>query len=244
MPTRPRTLLSLALAAAAVLTLGCGALPLPDPDPAPAPTSGGTRPTAEPSADVDGTMTVDEFEKDTETAVDTAAEYWAAVFADSGLEFRPVGRILPYLREGEVACGGEPMPANNAAYCPDGDFIAYDADWAVAAFRQVGDAFLYYLIGHEYAHAIQDRLNVTHRYTIDHELQADCMAGAYLGDEVRSTRLGLGDGDLDELRNGLIAVADDPDQPWFAPGAHGTAQQRSQAFFNGYENSLEACDLS
>ncbi|GHJ44366.1 hypothetical protein Cs7R123_17080 [Catellatospora sp. TT07R-123] len=243
MTARPRTLLSLSLAAAAVLTLGCGALPLPDPDSGPAPTRG-TLPDGSPSAEPDGTMTVAEFERDAGAAVDTAVEYWSAVFADSKLEFRPVRRIVPYLREGEVACGGDPMPENNAAYCSDGDFIAYDADWAVGAFRQVGDAFLYYLIGHEYAHAIQDQLGVTHRFTIDHELQADCMAGAYLGDEVRSGRLRADDGDLDELRDGLVAVADDPDQPWFAPDAHGTAQQRTKAFFGGYEDSLKACDLN
>ncbi|MFE9206466.1 hypothetical protein [Micromonospora sp. NPDC007230] len=44
-------------------------------------------------------------------------------------------------------------------------------------------------------------------------------------------------------REGLLAVGDDPDQPWFAEGSHGTAEQRTDSFFRGYENSLDACGL-
>jgi predicted metalloprotease len=51
----------------------------------------------------------------------------------------------------------------------------------LSAFRKIGDAFLFYLLGHEYAHGIQARLGITHQFGIEHELQADCMAGAYLG---------------------------------------------------------------
>jgi predicted metalloprotease len=69
------------------------------------------------------------------------------------------------------------------------------------------------------------------------------MAGAYIGDSVKDGRLKLDDGDLDEFQSGLLAVGDDPNIPWFAPGAHGTAEQRTQAFFDGYEKSVTACDL-
>lgn len=188
-------------------------------------------------------MTEAEFESDVEVAVDSAERYWQARFEASGRTFGPVRRVIAYRQSGEVACGGDPVPANNALYCPAGDFIAYDVDWAVAAFRQIGDAFLFYLLGHEYAHGVQVRLGESFRFSVQQELQADCMAGAYIGDSVRGRALNLQEGDLDELRTGLAAVGDDPDQPWFAPGSHGTAEQRTRAFFNGYENSLTACDL-
>ncbi|WP_117208821.1 neutral zinc metallopeptidase [Allorhizocola rhizosphaerae] len=184
-------------------------------------------------------MTAEEFQRDLEGAVATAERYWRARVDG----FDPVNDVVPYLRGGEVSCGGQGLPDNNAAYCPAGDFIAYDADWAVAAFRQLGDAFLFYLLGHEYAHAIQVQLGVRHQFTIQAELQADCMAGAYIGDSVRANQLTLEEGDLDELRTGLIAVGDDPDQPWFEQGAHGSPEQRTQAFFNGYEQSLDPCGL-
>ncbi|MEV0458704.1 neutral zinc metallopeptidase [Catellatospora methionotrophica] len=242
MPARPRKRWTVALIAAAVLTLGCGALPDPAlPEESASPPAA---PQTTPTAKVDGTKTVGEFQEDAKDAVGLAERYWSAVFEASDVAFRPVAAIRPYRSNGELACGSEPIPAENAVYCPAGDFIAYDADWAVTAFRRIGDAFVFYLLGHEYAHAVQARLGIEHRYGIDHELQADCMAGAYLGDSVRRGDLSLDKGDLDEFRSGLLAVGDPEDQPWFAPESHGTVAQRTDAFFSGYEKSLKACDLS
>src|SRR5262245_29068556 len=184
-----------------------------------------------------------EFEQDVQAATRVAAQYWQAQFAMEGRRFQPIRRIIPYTRDGEVSCAGEPIARNNAAYCAAGDFIAYDVNWAAQAFLQLGDAFLYYLLGHEYAHGVQVRLGLRYEFTIEQELQADCMAGAYIGDSGRSGRLVLEPGDLDELRAGLVAVADAPGQPWFAEGSHGNAEQRTSAFFAGYQDSIEACQL-
>jgi predicted metalloprotease len=200
----------------------------------PGPTGSGNR-AEQPSAD--------EFNQDIRDATRSAEDYWRAVFDRSRIRFTPVRDIFPYEEEGEVDCGGEPIPKNNAVYCPAGDFIAYDVNFAVTAFARIGDAFLYYLLGHEYAHGVQVRLGIQYSYTIQQELQADCMAGAYIGDSVKSGALTIEDGDIEEFREGLLAVGDDPDVPWFAPGAHGTAEQRAESFFGGYERSLDACDL-
>jgi len=211
--------------------------------------NGGSNPpttTGSPTAGstLEGTTTVEEFVSDIQGAVGSAEDYWTSAFRASGLTFVPIGRVTPYQRAGEQVCGGSLIPVNNAVYCPQGDFIAYDVRWALASFRTIGDAFLYFLIGHEYAHGIQARLHITHAFTIEHELQADCMAGAYLGDSVRSREITLDTGDLDEFQAGLAAVADDPNQPWFAEGSHGSISQRTNAFFAGYQNSLAACQLS
>jgi predicted metalloprotease len=239
MMTRPALARMLAIVTVAAVTLACG-LGGGDEDP---PAANGP-PATTSAADEDGTMTAAEFERDIRGATGRAESYWQGRFEDAGERFAPVRRIVSYTRDGQIDCAGEPVPRNNAVYCPDGDFIAYDVNFAVAAFLQVGDAFLYYLLGHEYAHAIQARLGIEHRLTIDHELQADCMAGAYIGDSVRGNDLLIDRGDLDEFQNGLLAVGDDPSVPWFAPGAHGTAEQRTESFFLGYERSLDACDLS
>jgi uncharacterized protein len=204
---------------------------------------GGDQPEQQPGPQ-DSQAAVDDFRADAEGAVAVADDYWREKLTELGVRFQPIGDVITYQSDGEVDCGGQEIPRNNAVYCPAGDFIAYDVNFAVSAFQQVGDAFLFYLLGHEYAHAIQQRLGISHRLTIDHELQADCMAGAYIGDSVRAERLTLADGDLDEFQNGLLAVGDDPSIPWFAPGAHGTAEQRTEAFFLGYERSLDACGLS
>jgi uncharacterized protein len=188
--------------------------------------------------------TAEEFKQDISDAVTSAEAYWTEVFNRSQRRFTPIRQVIAYTEEGEVSCGGEPVPRNNAVYCPAGDFIAYDVNFAVNAFARVGDAFLYYLLGHEYGHGIQVRLGIEYQFTIEQELQADCMAGAYIGDSVKAGALELADGDLEEFREGLLAVGDDPDVPWFAPGAHGTAQQRTGAFFDGYEDSLSPCGLT
>lgn len=235
------SLAGLVAAAVAVVACGVGSIPDDGTDPAePAPSrsagSGSEQRT-------DGTTSVEEFKRDVGGAVALEEDYWTERFKRSGERFQPIRRIGTYQRDGEVSCGGQTIPRNNAVYCSAGDFIAYDVNFAVRAFRQVGDAFVYYLLGHEYSHGVQVRLGIQYEYTIDQELQADCMAGAFIGDSVRSGALKLDEGDLDEFREGLLAVGDDPSIPWFTPGAHGTAEQRTDAFFNGYEDSLAACDL-
>ena len=244
MPAPRRSIVTLAPVAVALVALGCVAAP----DGRPAPRGQGepavTRTTGRDGTDPDGTDTPDEFAGDEGDARDIAEEYWAAQLRDAGIAFEPIAELIPYEREGEVDCGGQPLGLRNAAYCSAGDFIAYDVNWAFAAFRQIGDAFLYYLLGHEYAHGIQARLGIQKQFTIQQELQADCMAGAYIGDMERRGRLDLQDGDTDELARGLEAVGDDPGQPWFAEGSHGTARQRTQAFTNGFDHSLRPCNLS
>ncbi|MDT5040322.1 MAG: uncharacterized protein QOE51_1307 [Actinoplanes sp.] len=223
----------------AVVALGCvsaprGASPAPA---SPAPHS----PAA--SADADGTDTPAEFEQDLGSAQQLAETYWQGQFQSSGLQFRPISRLIAYEQAGEVDCGAQPLGLNNAAYCSAGDFIAYDVNWAFDSFQQIGDAFLYYLLGHEYAHGIQLRLGIEKQFTIQQELQADCMAGAYIGDSVRDKRLTLQDGDIDELRRGLAEVGDKPGQPWFAEGSHGTARQRTQSFAKGFDGGLQPCGV-
>ena len=200
--------------------------------------------TAPAGDDPDGTDTPAEFKADVDDAERVAEAYWRKEFKKAGLRFEPVARLIAYEEEGEVSCGGQGLGLNNAAYCSGGDFIAYDINWAFSAFRQIGDAFIFYLLGHEYAHAIQTRLRIQKEFTIEQELQADCMAGAYIGDTERGGTLKLDDGDLDELAKGLEAVGDEPGQPWFAEGAHGSAKQRTRAFDTGYQRSLDPCGVS
>ncbi|MFV2011764.1 MULTISPECIES: neutral zinc metallopeptidase [unclassified Micromonospora] len=238
-----------ALCAAVVAAAACAAVPLPDDGPGepnqPAVPGGGAT-GAGADGSLDGTDTVEEFEQDIAGAEALADQYWSQRFAGFGASFEPIGQAIAYQRDGELSCGDQLIPRNNAVYCltSGSEFIAYDANWAFDVFQTVGDSFLFYLIGHEYAHGIQVRLDLDYRFSIQRELAADCLAGAYLGDSVRDGTLQLDDGDLEEFQRGLATVADDPDQPWFEEGSHGTADQRITAFFNGYDRSLAGCDLT
>lgn len=237
---RRGTLTVVGLTTALMVIMACGIGSQPGDGPKPSARPSGT---ASPTQPDDGSMTTEEFKNDAQGAVRIAERYWGRQFASMGKTFQPVRRVTTYQRDGEISCGSHRVPRNNAVYCPAGDFIAYDVNWAIGAFRQVGDAFLFYLLGHEYAHGIQVRLGIQYKYTIDQELQADCLAGAMIGDSIRAKELTLEDGDLAELRKGLLEVADNPGQPWFAEGSHGSAEQRTTAFFAGYRRSLESCNL-
>ena len=244
MPAPRSRLLVVAPVLAGLVALGCVAAPRDDSG-APAPTRTRTNaPVTSPvDPDEDGTDTPAEFQQDLTSAGKIAEGYWGAQFQASGLRFQPISRLIAYEREGEVDCGGQPLGLKNAAYCSAGDFIAYDVNWAFASFQQIGDAFIFYLLGHEYAHGVQLRLGIQKQFTIQQELQADCMAGAYIGDSVRQEQLRLQDGDIDELRRGLDAVGDQPGQPWFAEGSHGSARQRTQSFAKGFDGGLTDCDV-
>lgn len=179
------------------------------------------------------------FASDLSVAIRVAEHYWSAKIVG----FRPISKIVPYVVDGQISCGTQPIPAQNAAYCPIGDFIAYDRRWSEQVYNDMGDAFVFYLLGHEYGHGIQQRLGIQYQYTIHQELQADCFAGAMIGDAIRTGDLNLDTGDLDELKAGLTSVGDPPDEPWFQEGAHGSAAQRQGSFFGGYDDGLDSCDM-
>ncbi|MFI5908684.1 neutral zinc metallopeptidase [Dactylosporangium sp. NPDC051541] len=179
------------------------------------------------------------FSADMNIAVRVAEHYWGHKIVG----FQPVSKVVPYTEDGEVLCGSQPIPTQNAAYCPVGDFIAYDAKWSEEIYNTMGDAFVFYLLTHEYGHAIQQRLGISYQYTIFQELNADCLAGASLGDSVRTGDLDLETGDVQELKAGLVSVGDPKDEPWFQEGAHGTPEQRQLSFFDGYDKGLDGCGL-
>jgi len=178
-----------------------------------------------------------EMSGDIDAAVQTVEAYWADFFSARAGRFVPVSEVFGYDSADDGNCGGERFTLNNAFFCPAGDFIAYDVNFVSAQYVSIGDAFVFYLIGHEYGHAVQHDLGISHRLTIRHELQADCLSGAYLGDSVRAQSLQIEDGDIDELLASLASVGDQPGVPWYAEGAHGTGDQRTRAFARGYQGS-------
>jgi predicted metalloprotease len=182
-----------------------------------------------------------EINEDVQSAVRSVEQYWTARFAAERRRFRPVQRVYGYSVGDGSTCGGQPNTPRNAAYCFADDTIALDRQWLADSYDTLGDAFAYYLIGHEYAHAVQRRRGIAFDVTIQYELQADCFAGAFIGDQMRTGALVLEDGDLEELNAGLRSVGDPEGTPWFDPRAHGSAAQRVAAFQRGFESSLEGC---
>jgi uncharacterized protein len=139
------------------------------------------------------------------------------------------------------ACGGEEaLTPSNALHCaePVGeDWVAVSDDLLYEGTNQIGDAFVYMVVAHEWAHGIQERQpGWTAPWT---ELQADCLAGATLAEATEQGLLTWDEGDEEELAVGLQAVADETG--WTDTSSHGSAQERIDFFQHGVDNGVEGC---
>jgi len=172
--------------------------------------------------------------------------FWRTTFPKVyGADFPDVqGGIWPVFRgrRGVPGCGAAQTRyadiEGNAFYCPEGDFLAWDEQLMDAGYRQIGDAWVYLVIAHEWGHAIQARLR-RDQVSVAAELQADCLAGATLQGSVDDGDLILEPGDTQEIADTLVAVADD--YPWSDSSSHGDAQERTNVFSTGAQGGLRAC---
>lgn len=149
---------------------------------------------------------------------------------------------------GEDATDYRDLTEYVALYCRGDDFIAFDAgaDGLLGSLvAEHGPLTVAVVIAHEYGHAIQDRIGALDRRlpTVVTEQQADCFAGAWLGQTTagRSTLVSTGS---DAVRAGLIALINVRDPIGVAtttPGGHGTAFDRVGAFQEGFAGGATAC---
>ncbi len=135
------------------------------------------------------------------------------------------------------SCGDEKLLPNNAHYCSVGDFVAWDVELMKKGY-DLGDAWVYLIIAHEWGHAIQARLDVS-LHSLSAELQADCLAGAILYGSAKDKTLIFEAGDEKELVRGLSEVADET--PWTRERDHGDAFERVDAFREGRDGGVPAC---
>jgi predicted metalloprotease len=227
-------LLGLALAGCAIEIVPGSAVPASSP-PTVAPAEAPEQPTINSAAGPDDAETRAD---DEERAVSITDEFWDRWFADQGVRYVPPTVEGGYVGDNGPSCAGEPSVPGNAYYCPVGNFIAWDEDLMRAGYTQVGDAWVYLVIAHEWAHAIQAQL--PDRFVSQAvELQADCLAGASLEGAARLDLVQIEPGDTDEIAQTLQAVADD--YPWTDESSHGNARQRTAAFQQGVDEGVEAC---
>jgi predicted metalloprotease len=179
------------------------------------------------------------MQQDEQFAVQAVDTFWQRHFQEHfGSPYRSPRVVGGYNGNGGPACAGEPAAPFNAFYCLPQDFIAWDDQLMSAGYRQIGDAWVYLIIAHEWAHAIQARLD-RDRVSVAAELQADCLAGATLQGAARDGLLTIEPGDAEEMLNTLQAVADD--YPWTNQSDHGNARQRIDAFNTGVRGGVPAC---
>lgn len=187
-------------------------------------------------------VTIDELKDDIDGAQQIVDGFWAAHWSDyfTGTYTPPMVVGLYDGTDPDTApeCGGEPLEAYNAFYCPGDDFVAWDASLLVDGADQIGDSWVYLVVAHEWGHAIQARLDGTLVAQAD-ELQADCLGAAALYGAEADGTLEFDLGDEQELVTSLSALADQ--MPWTMTSDHGDAFQRVQWFTLGRNGGVNAC---
>lgn len=159
------------------------------------------------------------------------ARHWSEFFTNSYRSPRLEGGYLPGR---SPTCGGVYEDhSGNAYYCIPDRYIAWDWKLLAAKYHEIGDAFVYFLIAHEWAHAVQHQLDDTIVLTA-RELQADCLAAAALVGAARDGDIAFEPGDDSEIFLTLVFVADTYE--WGDPGDHGSVAQRIGSYQRGAEN--------
>ncbi len=170
--------------------------------------------------------------------------FWDNQLPDLGAKPAAPKRLVSYWsRRQDPGCAGHPAGPRNAQYCAPTQTIAWDGNWIYGRlYKGFGDAAVAFLLAHEYGHFIQDRLGIDRKFplTIEAELNADCLAGAWLGAVDRKVSR-FRRADFDALAAGLFNVADPRGVPWTNPSAHGRVGERKHAVVLGATKGQRTC---
>lgn len=164
--------------------------------------------------------------------------------------YKPVRRFFAYASATRMpVCDRRTAPylllQNNAFYCREDDFIAWDDGQLFPGLdKDFGRFAIALVLAHEWGHAIQQRAEVD-QDTVIMEQQADCFAGAWTRhvetDPASRSRLGFKAADLDVALAGLVRFRDLIGMTAASLGAHGTGFDRVRAFQEGYAKGAGEC---
>jgi predicted metalloprotease len=178
---------------------------------------------------------------------------WSEIFASAGADYRSPDNVNEIeMFPATTGCGL--MTEDDYAevfYCTLDQEIYYLTDFAEQMDRQFGDYAWPHIVSHEWGHHIQFLLRIDASrdpeldgglYDIELELQADCLAGVYAQEAV--ARGWLTDSDLNDAFQVMLFSGDLPGTEFDDPLAHGTGDQRRQAFASGLEDGLFGCNVT
>ncbi len=191
-------------------------------------------------------------------ATDDVQNYWSTNMpALFGGAYTPTKTVL-FTDAVDTGCG----PATSQTgpfYCPVDHLVYIDLGFMQALEQQLigkpTDLAEQYIIAHEYGHHIQNLVGINakvqeaqqndpgraNQYSVAMELQADCVAGMWVGDVASRGLLDSAD-EINEALNAAAGVGDDRIQEktqgridkeaW----THGSAEQRQTWFTRGYNS--------
>jgi uncharacterized protein len=130
---------------------------------------------------------------------------------------------------------------SGSLYCPRNNTI-YITQQHIRMAYKYGDAALAYILAHEYAHAVQVVGGFRPRNITQTELQADCLAGYYMG---AMPDVSFDDKDIEEIARIAFQVGD---YEYNNSQHHGTPKQRALAVLTGFkgseqENGIQTCQM-
>ena len=192
--------------------------------------------------------------------LDDLQESWAS---ELGGRYEPA-RLVLFRDAIESACGFAES-ATGPFYCPGDRKVYLDVgffDELRSRFGAPGDFAQAYVIAHEVGHHVQHVLGIEGRVrqrqqadpsqanalSVQMELQADCLAGAWA--RTASRYVSLEAGDIEAGLQAAAAIGDDRIQRMagrrVSPDSftHGSSAQRVEAFRSGFSGRAVACGLS
>lgn len=138
-----------------------------------------------------------------------------------------------------------------AFYCPLDQTVYLDRPFLRDLSERYGQFAAFFVIGHEWAHHVETVIGLERAqrpgrvgevYSVELELLADCYTGVWAQDADTRGLLSL-----EGVANGVAFIYQrlgDPEgiDP-FDPRAHGTANARTNAFSDGYDDGFLGCEL-
>jgi uncharacterized protein len=175
-------------------------------------------------------------------------DFWREeLLATYQISFDVPDAFLFYRGGGNQPCGpNTDAYPSNATYCPvPGDEkVQFDLDWFSGYLvDHPGGATTFLVLAHEWGHAVQDTWLETGGTDVwdpanRRELNADCLAGVFLGRSIRDGTILEELGDADAIYRWLR----DEGGEWLGtPPSHGTSQERRDAFDDGYGGTTRMC---
>lgn len=188
------------------------------------------------------TLSAREVKEAAEAAAEDVVVFFDEAFEEQGIPYYAPPFMEIIEDEAQAPCSeGAIHPGVGSFYCGLNLTIYFDLELEVRDARIGGIASPYYTLGHEAGHDIQMQLGIilSDTLSVEKELEADCMAGAFLAWEVdRGT---LTENDFFVLLDLVNNLGDPEGTSATHPQAHGMGSQRVAMVLRGYYNGIEAC---
>jgi predicted metalloprotease len=170
-------------------------------------------------------------------------DYWVRVFADNNIQYTQPEIVLFTNRRIRTGCGVV-RSRTGPFYCPRDHTIYLTYSFMQDYLDNVGDFAVVLILAHEWGHAVQAQVGELRGLSITRELQADCYAGSWARHAANTSEMvELSPGDLEEGATMLFLVGD-RNSDWFAENAHGTSDQRIEAYNVGLEQDYPGCEVN